>query len=145
MKQNRRRISSLLLLGVMTFFAFGSSDSSSTSSSSSSDSSPSSSSSSSSSTSSSTKDLGYEGKIDVGGGEVPVASSEEALGEMTNSAVAKDKEGLAKMMLNGQLFSVPNGTKARLIGRNWTGGIRVRILDGSHYGDDGWIPGEFLK
>lgn len=138
----KRHLYSLFLLGLMTFFAFGSSDSSTTTSSSSSDT-PSAS--TSSSESSSSKDLGYEGKIDVGGGEVPIATTEEGLGEMTNSAVAKDKEGLAKMMLDGKLFSVTNGTKARLIGRNWTGGIRVRILDGNHYGDDGWIPGEFLK
>lgn len=131
MTRNKQRLWSGAILCVIIFLAFGSSDTRSSGS--------------SSSSTPSKYDLGYEGVIDIGGGLILIARTEEAFGELTNLMLAKDKEGILKMMLEGKVFSVENGTKARVIGLNWTGGIRVRILSGEHYGDDGWIPVEFLK
>lgn len=145
MKLYVQRWWSVVITAFIVFLAFGSSDGGSSSSSSASSYDSSSSSSSSSSGSSGSHDLGYEGVIDVGGGIIPIARTEEAFGELTNIMLAKDKEGIAKMMLEGKVFSVDNGTKARLIGRNWTGGIRIRILSGESYGEDGWMAKEFLR
>lgn len=104
---------------------------------------------SSSSASSGSLEVGDTGYITAGGGQVYLGATEEDQKELTQEAIAKDDTGITKMIVSGHAFFVNGGTSARLIGHG--GGLlgfsvcHVRILDGDHATDDGWLPVEWLK
>ena len=60
---------------------------------------------------------------------------------------------MALMVQSGELFSVPVGTKVRVLGEfhwhgAWEHGVavtKVRILEGEHYGKAGWVPDQWLE
>jgi hypothetical protein len=59
-------------------------------------------------------------------------------------AAARDNNGWAAMILNGQLMPINSGTQCRVI----DGGImkdEVRILSGSFSGQSGFVAPEFVK
>lgn len=97
--------------------------------------------------------LGDVGKIRISAGSqgdiVYVATSQEDFNKMMDAVAAKDDVGLNQMVGNGSLFIVPEGTQAKFIGlgSGFSGiGVRhIRIVDGTHADEDGYIPTEFLK
>jgi len=79
--------------------------------------------------------------------EVIIARSEEALETLVRSAVAKDAAGLAEAVLLGQAFLVKSGTKAKVLERKGLLATRykVRIVEGDHIMEIGWVPSEFAR
>lgn len=89
--------------------------------------------------------LGDEGYLRVSSGDiVTVLKTKEAQEQFMKSAIANDTYGMAKLVAEGQGFNVPVGTKVKVIDSEF--GIRkVRILDGEHAMEDGWVPKEFIR
>ena len=77
-------------------------------------------------------------------GAVAVATSESAATEFGKLAVANDTTGISQMVLAGQLFMAPQGTRVRVIERGF-GRKRVRVLDGELAGRDGWVPSDWVR
>lgn len=73
-----------------------------------------------------------------------LATNKENLEEFTNILVANDKIGLYDMKNKGKIFLVPNCTKIKVLETLAPGSQRVRILEGSNIGKDGWISYEFI-
>lgn len=83
--------------------------------------------------------VGSDVTLSEGTGEVIVVVSEAAFQEMVKLAVANDTRGLAQMVVRGQAFLVPDGTRAKIIDRGFER-RRVRILLGPQRDADGWVP-----
>ncbi len=76
--------------------------------------------------------------------DVFVAVTEDARDRFVQLASAHDREGAAQMVLAGKLFIVPVGTRCRVIDPGvFT--YEVRILDGAHQGQSGFVDAEFVK
>ena len=80
----------------------------------------------------------------VSEGVVPLAVNEQAYDAFMKLAIAKDYLGMAQMEADGLLFSVPSGTKARIIDRGFERRL-VRIMDGKYFGRSGWIVLSLLE
>ncbi|TFZ82127.1 hypothetical protein [Candidatus Macondimonas diazotrophica] len=80
----------------------------------------------------------------VSEGVVLLADNEQAYGAFMKLAIAKDYLGMAQMEASGSLFSVPSGTKARIIDRGFERRL-VRIMEGKHFGRSGWVVLSLLK
>ena len=99
------------------------------------------------STTSSHVKIGDNGYLRLPGGatgDIVVLTSKAALDEYTKAAVNKDTYGMAQMVLNGEGFFVPQGTKVLVIDGSFTAN-QVRILEGTHTGEAGWVPFEFVS
>ncbi len=59
-------------------------------------------------------------------------------------AVAQDTTGIAQLVLNGEVLSVKNGTQVKVIGEGFSSS-EVRIMSGSHIGESGFVPNEFVS
>lgn len=79
------------------------------------------------------------------GDDIVVANSKQSLNEFTDAAAAKDYEGAQKMLFDGRLYWVHSGTQVRMLADSGIGCRSVRILDGDHYGQVGWIASEWIK
>jgi hypothetical protein len=80
---------------------------------------------------------------------VVLGSDKEANDELIKMAVNHDQEGFAMMMLSGRAFSVPAGTKVRVLDTLFSFGFlptgrKVRVLEGTHYGRVGFVPSEWV-
>jgi hypothetical protein len=88
--------------------------------------------------------VGEEGYIwNRGADVVAVSVSEEALDKRIKAAAANDREGFAKLLETGEMFTVPADTKVRVL----EGGLtqaKVRILDGEKNGEAGWVTVESI-
>ncbi|QDT76354.1 DUF4339 domain-containing protein [Lacipirellula limnantheis] len=78
-----------------------------------------------------------------GQSEVYVCVTESAFSRFVELAVAKDYLGMAEMELAGQVFTVPSGTKVKVIGRGFLK-REVRVMEGQHIGGSGFVPQEFV-
>lgn len=86
-----------------------------------------------------------EGRLIVGGQPIAlVATSEAAFDRFMKIAVANDTLGIAEMVLSGSLLKVDRGTKVTIIDRGFTK-TEVRILEGDHFGESGWVASEFVR
>jgi hypothetical protein len=88
--------------------------------------------------------VGEEGYLRVSGEIVTVARTKESYDEFTQSMYAKDTYGMAKLVADGKAFNVPVGTKVLVIDQA-VGDRKVRILEGSHANEDGWVVKEFIS
>ena len=71
-----------------------------------------------------------------------LAVTEEARDLMLETILEKDKIGFGNLLEAGLLFSVPDRTKAqflRIENVNHNTFYRVRIIDGPHSGQAGWV------
>jgi|GEM_PF-6442092 len=75
-------------------------------------------------------------------GLVIVARTEDTLDKSIDASIADDSFGQAELLINDQIFTVPSCTKARVIDRKFATS-RVRILEGEHIAEAGWLPYEF--
>lgn len=87
--------------------------------------------------------VGEEGFLTCGLQTVLVAVDKPAFEALTKAAAAKDNEGMAELLLRGRVFSVPSGTRVRMIDIGLFKS-EVRILDGDHYAESGWVPAEWV-
>jgi hypothetical protein len=78
-----------------------------------------------------------------GGSRLPVFETREEFDESTKLAVAKDIDGYRELV--ARAMACPPGTKVRVIETTWSGGLRVRILDGAFTGRSGWVPREWVQ
>ncbi len=92
----------------------------------------------------STLSVGEEGRLDIGGSKILVATTKANFDESIKLSVAKDNMGLANLALSGGAFLVDSGTKVHVIDM-MTGARQVRIMDGQFIGQSGWVPMEFVK
>jgi hypothetical protein len=69
------------------------------------------------------------------------AEDEKAWDDMTAALLAKDDDGLSRMMARGRVFYVPPGTRARLL-EIAVFSRKVRILGGDYSGQSGWVAQE---
>lgn len=76
-----------------------------------------------------------------------VARSNLTLDRVVQLSAAHDTEGVLELMLSGQAFLVPRGTKVRVIGRGqfMQRFTEVRILEGDRYGQSGWVVTDAVK
>lgn len=77
------------------------------------------------------------------GGDIPVASSKEALERLTTLSVAHDNEGIRQLILAGYVWTVPTGTKCRLIDPGLLT-YEVRILEGKRSGSTCFVDRGFI-
>jgi hypothetical protein len=75
---------------------------------------------------------------------VYVGTSKEALMEFVKTVQAKDEIGLRQLVLSRRLFAVEKNTRA-LILENDDPFLKVRILEGSHITEAGWIDLTWVK
>lgn len=87
----------------------------------------------------------FSGRLDADGEDfVLVAVTTDAYDELVRHSVDKDGQAIAVMVLSGDLFQVPRGTRVRRLGSKWSK-ARVRILSGDSIGRSGWVPAEWVK
>lgn len=58
--------------------------------------------------------------------------------------MAKDTGGARQMMLRGKLLLLKSGVKVRILDLAWTS-YKIRILDGAHAGESGWVTHEAVQ
>jgi len=89
--------------------------------------------------------VGDTGRLYVEGLDVVgVATTKQALDDLSKAAIAKDSIGYAQIYLTGRAFQVPKYTKALILENTFTA-RKIRILEGEHITQTGWIPYEWIK
>jgi hypothetical protein len=89
--------------------------------------------------------IGLEARLYVEGAQsVYIAIDEKAFDEFTDAGIAKDKIGIANLIMTGRIFSVDNNTKALVIDKTFTK-TKVRVLEGKNIGMAGWVAHKFVK
>jgi len=85
--------------------------------------------------------------VDSGGPFVAVPKTEAYLDEMVRCSINKDKEGFAKMVLDGKVWDVEQNTPVRVIGfGGWLSArYKIRITSGQSIMQEGWVPYEWVK
>jgi hypothetical protein len=78
------------------------------------------------------------------GDDVPVTATKADFDRLVTLAVAKDTDGIRKMLTERRSWSVPNGTRCRVIQIGFTT-YEIRFLEGSHQGESGWVASDFVK
>jgi hypothetical protein len=76
--------------------------------------------------------------------QIPVPTTAENLNRFINFANANDASGTEGLVLNGQMFRVPSGTRVRIA----SGGLaqtKVEILEGAYAGQFGYVPSEWIN
>jgi hypothetical protein len=66
---------------------------------------------------------------------------------MVRCSINKDKEGFAKMVLDGKVWDVEQNTPVRVIGfGGWLSArYRIRITAGQSAMQEGWVPYEWVR
>lgn len=77
-------------------------------------------------------------------GPVFVGATEEAENRLTKLAVAKDKEGILQMVVEGEAALLQSRTQVRIIDQGMLV-TEVRILEGDYAGKSVFVPSEFIK
>ena len=85
--------------------------------------------------------------VDSGGPHVAVPKTEAYLDEMVRCSINKDKEGFAKMVLDGKVLDVEQNTPVRVIGfGGWLSArYKIRITSGQSIMQEGWVPYERVR
>jgi hypothetical protein len=78
------------------------------------------------------------------GGVVVIARTEEDLARLGQLSGAQDLVGIHELVVSGRAFTVPSGTRVRVIGRA-LGTREVRVESGERTGMSGWVPTEFVN
>ena len=92
--------------------------------------------------------MGGDATIEVEGlDKFLLATDEDAFDAFTKAATRRDEYGVAELVLRGKLFTVPTGTRVRVIDMGGFLGSRlqVRVMEGAQVGRSGWIATEFVK
>ena len=77
-----------------------------------------------------------------------IATTNDAFNKMSDAAQAKDNVGFDQLLANGSAFSITEGTHAKWLGDEpllQVGLKHIRITEGPHATEDGWVPREWLK
>jgi len=88
--------------------------------------------------------VGSDGRLVIGEGPVDLGVDDDAFDALSNARVANDPTGRRAVLASGRAFTVPEGTRVRVIGNGFVK-KQVRILEGPHAGESGWIPFEWVK
>jgi len=88
--------------------------------------------------------IGDCGTLDMGEPTVWLARTLEATDKLTKACIAKDTYGISNLMLTNQVFTVPRGTRVKIIDQK-TFIRQVRILEGEHIAESGWVAFEFVR
>lgn len=90
--------------------------------------------------------LGDECVLLIPNSNEPVAVSVDraAYDALFKALAAKDDIGFAQLVQSGQVLMIPSGTRVKLIDAGVMSHT-VRILEGDHFGESGWVPVEFVK
>lgn len=85
--------------------------------------------------------------VDSGGPYVAVPKTEAYLDEMVRCSINKDREGFAKMVLDGKVWDVEQNTPVRVIGfGGWLSArYKIRITAGQNIMQEGWVPYEWVR
>jgi hypothetical protein len=89
-----------------------------------------------------TLSMGQAGIVTYSGGRAPVFESRDDFDEAAKLVAAGDREGYAKLALRA--MPIETGTHVRVLESTWSGGKRVRIIDGQYAGSSGWLPMEWI-
>lgn len=73
-----------------------------------------------------------------------LAVDDEAWDQMFEAINAKDEIGLQALVLNGAVYNVRSGTKARILDIAFAN-YKVRLQDGPNAGIAGWVVREFVQ
>ena len=89
-------------------------------------------------------ELGNNGYLYIKGSDnVAVMRTQDAFDAYTKAAVNNDTIGMAQLVYDDQGFFVPDGTKVLVIDSGM-GTREVRILEGKHIAETGWVALEFV-
>jgi hypothetical protein len=75
--------------------------------------------------------------------KIAVARTKEALDRFSRSAARKDRFGFVELALRDEVFLVPSRTRVLVIDHGFIT-HQVRILEGEHAGETGWVPREWV-
>jgi hypothetical protein len=79
-----------------------------------------------------------------GGPDVWLAADRDRLEEVQRRVRGKDEIGLRQMADAGDVFDVPQGTRAEVVDAS-PSAIKVRIKEGKHEGKTGFVPPEWVE
>lgn len=89
--------------------------------------------------------VGSDGRLVIGEGiPVDLGVDDDAFDALSEARVANDPAGRREVLLSGRGFTVPEGTRVRVIDNGFVK-KRVRILEGQYAGEAGWVPFEWVK
>lgn len=75
---------------------------------------------------------------------VAIAVTKESQDKLSKASIAQDEIGILALLASGEIFSVPNCTKVKVI--DMAVFLRqIRVLEGEQFGLSGWVPYEFVK
>ncbi|MGA9767854.1 MAG: zinc ribbon domain-containing protein [Blastocatellia bacterium] len=75
---------------------------------------------------------------------VYIGTSQEAIMDFVKAAQAKDEVGLRQLLFSRRLFTVQKNTRALILENDYPF-LRVRILEGPHITEAGWIDPTWVK
>lgn len=81
--------------------------------------------------------------IQTNGATTAVATDEESLLALVKAGTEKDEAGYKTLILANKVFSVENGTKARLV--KFGAASSVEIVEGKFEGRSAWIDRSWMK
>ncbi|MEW6125712.1 MAG: 6-pyruvoyl-tetrahydropterin synthase-related protein [Acidobacteriota bacterium] len=88
--------------------------------------------------------LGAETRLRIPRGDwVWVATTDQALNELMNALPANDTARIEMLVQSGQVLRVANHTKVRILEFD-AAKTRIRILEGDHLTQEGWVPERWL-
>lgn len=70
------------------------------------------------------------------------ALTSEAFEELTQAAVAHDRNAIGRLALSGEIAGLENGTRVRILGGIFS--LQIRVLDGPAEGTVCYVPTEFV-
>lgn len=89
-------------------------------------------------------EIGEEAVLRGPTGHVAVAPTNAAYDRWLQLAAAGDKAGVGPMIFSGQIWIIPNETRCHVIGRGSLGVREVRVLEGDHAGQAGFVAYEYV-
>ena len=66
------------------------------------------------------------------------------LGPLVNAIASRDNSTLDAGVDSGQVLRVPNDTRVRILAAH-AGSTKVRILQGEHLMDEGWVAERWIR
>jgi len=89
--------------------------------------------------------VGERGHLHSGTELVALAVEKKVLDEWNDALFANDTFGRTELLTSGRIFVVPDGTEVLMLDSGWSIFVcKVRILEGEHLGQTGWIPVEWV-
>jgi len=72
-----------------------------------------------------------------------VCTTQDTLDALLDAVAANDKAGFNQILMSDAVFAVPQDTLVLLVDRDF-GTYEVRILEGTHEGESGWVIEEMV-